>query len=231
MKRLLLAIIATHAASACIGDTLQFKSGKIYQCQILTYEEGYFTVVMDGKKQQAPAKTIYRIEFAPLATNPFEGLSSPPVPPPDSTPNGRWKLSTEMSPIDDSQTIILRLYADGMVTAGYKKSQPQLYIRYKEARLEAYIAFDFFIGSDGTEVTTRMGDESSRTRQWSTSSDYEAVFFPGDVETFINDLSRVDKFVVRLTPYGESPVTATFTTTGLSEAAKPLLLAVKASRK
>lgn len=231
MKQIFTAIIITIAASTCIGDTLQFKSGKIYQCQILTFEEGYFTVFLDGKKQQAPAKNIYRIEFSPLTPNLFEGLPSSLVPPPEPIPNGRWKLSTEQSPIDDSQTIILRLFADNEVLSGFKKSQPVLIIRYKESRLEAYIAYDFFIHNESTEVTTRIGNENAYKQRWKASSDYKAVFYPGSVESFIEELSSSDKLVVRLTPYGESEVTTSFTTKGLSEAAKPLLLALKASRK
>ena len=118
--------------------------------------------------------------------------------------------------------------ADGKVGSGFKSSQPVLIIRYKESKLEAYVAFNFFITTESTEVTTRVGNNAAETRQWSTSSDYEAVFYPGYVESFIKELSQANTLVVRLTPYGESPVTASFTTTGLSEAAKPLLHAYKA---
>lgn len=232
MKYILTSLIAALLPLTSIGDTLQFKSGKIYDCHVLAFEEGNFTVLLDGKKQQAPAKNIFRIEFSakpPLTLESITGADSAPSP--VDTGTGRWRLSTENSPIDDSQTIILKLFADSEIGSGYKKTQPVIVLRYKESKLEAYIAYDIFIGTDETDVTTRLGDGSAYTRSWSISSDYKAIFYPGYVETFIDEMSGVDTLVVRLTPYGESPITATFTTSGLSEAAKPLLRAVKGSRK
>ena len=231
MKYVFATILISLLPGTVIGDTLQFKSGKIYECHIISFEEGVFTVLLDGKKQQAPANNVYRIEFSAKPPLTIETPSGDQASPAIESGTGRWKLITERSLIDDSQTIILQLYADSEIRSGYHKTQPVLFLRYKESRLESYIAYDIFIGSDGTDVTLRLGSGSAQTRSWSTSSDYKAVFYPGSVENFINDMSRVDTLVVRLTPYGESPITATFTTTGLSEAAKPLLRAAKGDKR
>ena len=120
-------------------------------------------------------------------------MASPPfLPPSPSAETGatKWNMSTEQSPVDDSQTIILRLTAEEDVGTGFKSSRPVLIIRYKESELEAYIAFGFFIGTEGTEVTTRIGKDAPKTRSWSTSSDYKAVFVPGDVRAFISTNCR-----------------------------------------
>ena len=94
-----------------IGDTLQFKSGKIFECQVLSFEEGAFTVAVDGKKQQALVKNIYRIDFDVPPSSILNTTSPLSEPIEEIKGTGKWKLSTEKSPIDDSQTITLRLVA------------------------------------------------------------------------------------------------------------------------
>lgn len=46
------------------GDTLYFKTGKSYPCEVLSYSNSSFTVRVNGTAQQAPAANVERIEFS-----------------------------------------------------------------------------------------------------------------------------------------------------------------------
>lgn len=59
-------------------DSLKFSSGTEYTCEVLSYEDGLFTVRLDtGAIKKAPAKQIARIQFAPNAS-PLEVKSAAP---------------------------------------------------------------------------------------------------------------------------------------------------------
>ena len=130
---------------------------------------------------------------------------------------GRWGISTDVSPIDDSKTVICRLDADDSVRVGYDTIKPTMLVRYKEGELEAYIVYDTFLGSDSIPVTVRFGKGSAESMTWSISTDHKAAFISGDIAQFINRLELVDSLVVRLTPYGESPVTVSFSPKGVDK--------------
>ena len=51
-------------ANCSLGDTLYFKSGKSYPCNVVSYSNSVFTVILNNTKQQAPAANVDRIEFA-----------------------------------------------------------------------------------------------------------------------------------------------------------------------
>lgn len=67
-------------ATTGIADTLYFKSGKSYSCQVLGFSNATFTVILDGDTQQAPAANVDRIDFSE------EMPSYDPVPSPFSNP-------------------------------------------------------------------------------------------------------------------------------------------------
>jgi len=67
--------------------------------------------------------------------------------------SGKWRIRVDTSPLDDSQTVVGSLSADNEIKVGYRTDTPTLIVRYKEGELEAYISYDAFLGSDGTEVT------------------------------------------------------------------------------
>jgi type VI secretion system protein VasI len=130
---------------------------------------------------------------------------------------GRWSISTDVSPIDDSKTVICRLDADASVRVGYDTIKPTMIVRYKEGELEAYIVYDTFLGTDSIPVTLRFGKGNAENATWSISTDHKATFIRGDIAQFINKMERVDSLVVRLTPYGESPVTISFSPKGVDK--------------
>ncbi len=142
----------------------------------------------------------------------------------DDEPVG-WQLRTDVSPIDDTKSYFLSRTAQEPIGSGFMRSTPTLMIRYKERELEVYVTFGTYLGSDKTVVTVRIGESTARQEEWGLSTDGKAIFCPTDDRAFVDQLIQNDRLVLRLTPFGESPVTATFDLTGLSEAIKPMTTA------
>ena len=129
--------------------------------------------------------------------------------------------------MDDKKSFYLSLDADTPVASGYKSGTPSLLIRYKEKEFSCFINYGFFLGTESTEVTHRLDQGQPVTRDWSISTDHEAIFAPGDEKAFVGTLMRASTMVVRLTPFSESPVTTTFDLRGLKDAMNPIIEAMK----
>jgi TonB family protein len=97
-----------------------------------------------------------------------------------------------------------------------------LVLRCQSAEVEAYIDWHDYMGSDASDVTTRLGTAPPERSQWSHSTDEKATFYPGDHTQFLESLLLVDRFVAQATPYNESPITAVFVLSGLAQAVVPL---------
>ena len=133
---------------------------------------------------------------------------------------GQWSVFTDTDPLYDSATVTLRNDStEGRSSFGEPIT---LFLRCSNGKTEAYIDWKDFLGSDSLSVAFRVGQQEARTYLWGLSTDHEATFFPRSVEMFINSLLNVDTFVARATPYNESPVTAVWDLSGLSEAVIPL---------
>jgi type VI secretion system protein VasI len=130
---------------------------------------------------------------------------------------GNWRISTDVSPIDDSKTVVCILDADASVQVGYNTIKPSLIVRYKEGGLNAYVNYGTFLGSDNIPVTLRFGKGNAESTTWSISTDNKAAFISGNVAQFVNRLESVDSLIVRLTPYSENPVTISFSPNGIDK--------------
>lgn len=85
----------------------------------------------------------------------------------------------------------------------------------------AYINWNYYLGGGEARLNVRFGSEHASTESWPVSTDKEASFVPGSVIAFIRWLAKVNEFITQATPYGGSPFTAIFNTSGLGEAVKP----------
>lgn len=134
--------------------------------------------------------------------------------------SGKWNVSIDTNPIDDTKTVTLYLVADSGKSS--MLGQPVvLFIRCKSLETNVFINWRDYLGSEAT-VLTRIGKEKAETRNWNLSTDSQATFFPRNEVDFLNKLLIVDSFVAQVTPYNESPVTAIFDVKGLSNAITPL---------
>ena len=132
---------------------------------------------------------------------------------------GKWKVSVDVNPIDDSKTVTLVLDAD---SGKNRWGDPvSLVARCKSNSTELYINWKNYIGSEA-DVLTRVSDNKAVTQRWSMSTDKKASFHRKPIP-FLKEMLTSPKLVAQVTPYNESPVTAIFNTAGLENAIKPLL--------
>ncbi len=143
------------------------------------------------------------------------------------TGSGKWRLRTDTSPMDDTKSYFLSLDAEAPVGTGFRAGTPTMMIRFREEKFDCFISYPLFIGSDTTDVTARIDRQQPVTRKWNISTDHKAIFAPGDARQFVRYMTTAESLVVRLTPYGESPVTTTFDIRGLNEAIAPILEAMR----
>lgn len=131
---------------------------------------------------------------------------------------GKWQVSTDVNPIDDSKSVTLILTAD----SGESKWKKKVYLvaRCKSNSTELYIGWGSYLGSEA-EVLTRIGDFKATTTSWSISTDKKATFRRRPI-SFLKKMLKSNKMIAQVTPYNENPVTAIFDTSGLVNAIKPL---------
>lgn len=146
-------------------------------------------------------------------------LNQPQSKPVSTTGVGKWRTRDTTNPIDDSRTVVLTLAADGQRSRFGEEIR--LVLRCQSNETEVYINWNDFLGSEAM-VTTRIGAAKATTSRWGLSTDKKASFYPDNPVTLIQALLDQSTFVAQVTPYAESPVTATFDLTGLAEAVKPL---------
>lgn len=133
---------------------------------------------------------------------------------------GKWRVNDSKNPIDDTRTVLVVLASEtGKPRFG---GEIRLVLRCKSKETEAYINWSDFLGTDKASVTTRIGNQKATTSDWGLSSDNKASFYPGDVVSFIKSLMEHDSFIAQVTPFSESPLTASFDTKNLVNAVKPL---------
>jgi type VI secretion system protein VasI len=145
-------------------------------------------------------------------------LDGPQFQPQSISGSGKWKANVEFNPIDDSKTVTIVLHADsGKSRWGNNIS---LIARCKSGKTELYINWRDYLGSE-SYVLTRIGKNKAVTRKWSLSTDSKATFNRDSV-SFLKEMLKSPKLVAHTTPYNENPVTATFDTSGLENAIKPL---------
>lgn len=145
-------------------------------------------------------------------------LSSPQIQTTNTPSNGKWVVTTNTNPIDDTKTVIAMLVAD----EGASKwgNQVTFIARCKSGSTEVFINWYDYLGSEAT-VLTRVGNEKAKTSEWDLSSDSKASFARQPVK-LLKTMLTSNKFLAQITPYNESPVTAMFDTTGFDNAIKPL---------
>lgn len=157
------------------------------------------------------------------------GLDAPqPQAVPETASNaGKWAVSRDKNPLDDSERVVLILRAD---SGSSRFSGPIGFIaRCQSNSTEAYINWGDYLGNDGTfrneykNVTVRIGDGQASTQRWSLSTDSKATFAPSWAGDLLKKMAATNKLVVQTTPYNESPVTAIFDTTGMADALEPLM--------
>jgi type VI secretion system protein VasI len=131
---------------------------------------------------------------------------------------GKWNVSVDVNPIDDSKTVTLILDAN----SGKSRFGKPVYmvLRCKSKKTNLYIGWNDYLGGEA-DILTRIGKNKANTSRWSMSTDKKASFHPKPIP-FIKEMLQSNKLIAQVTPYNASPVTAVFNTSGLTNAIKPL---------
>lgn len=155
------------------------------------------------------------------------GLDKPRPQPIDVTGTGKWNVSRDKNPLDDTERVIMSLLADtGKSTYGKTIS---FVARCQSNKTEAYINWNDYLGDDSYDVydewkwvTIRIGDAKAQRQRWGLSTDSEATFAPDWAGDLLKRMVKADTFLAQVTPYNENPVTAIFDTKGMAAALRPL---------
>jgi type VI secretion system protein VasI len=145
---------------------------------------------------------------------------------------GKWRTQRSKNPLDDSETVVISLDAES--GSGKFGDKVTLVAVCRSNQTQMYVDWESYLGNDSgdfrrewKEIIVRVGNESARKERWNISTDKKATFAPDWAGDLLRKMAATDKFVVQLTPYSESPITAVFATAGLKQALVPLATVCK----
>jgi len=142
-----------------------------------------------------------------------------------SAGKGAWHTSTSTDPLTDKAIYIAMLDADS--GKGRFGGRIDMVVRCAKGKTEFYINWDSFLGTEGALLTYRVGKSKAVKSTWQVSTDHKSSFFPGSPAATLKAMIAAESFVASVTPYSESPVTATFNTAGAGEALGEIRTACK----
>lgn len=137
-------------------------------------------------------------------------------------PPSKWRVTTEISDIDDTTNVFMRLSSDDNIRGRFGASGPmRMHIACRENTTSLWIIFNGHHMSDyqyGT-VTYRLDKTTARNKSMRESTDNQALglWRGGSSIPFIKSMFGHEKMLIKATPYGESAVKATFTIAGLED--------------
>lgn len=133
--------------------------------------------------------------------------------------SGKWRVDTEINPLNDTKSVFLTITAD----KGFSKWNKNITMtaRCMNNKTELYINWGSYLGRKA-RVTTRIGKNKSTTKNWTVSTDSKASFYRGKTISLLKMMAKNEKVVFQITPYSENPVTAIFDIRGLNNALVPL---------
>ena len=142
--------------------------------------------------------------------------------------NGKWNVRREVSRIDDSSTVVLSIKSDDNFLGKYgAEKHASMIIRCMENTTSIYFKFgDHFLADiqGYGALTYRLDDRKPGKKSLDVSTDNEALglWAGGSSIPFIKQMLGTESLVVRVTPFNESSITATFDIRGIDEAVQPV---------
>lgn len=143
--------------------------------------------------------------------------------------SGAWSVNEGASKLTDQKTIVAALESDEVVNCGWNRGDKiRLILRCSEGKTVAYFNTGCHMTAsqynDYGVIEYRIDAEKAKKVNGDASTDNRALglWSGSQAIPFIRSLIGKAKLVVRMTPYGESPFTATFSISGADEATKKL---------
>ncbi|WP_312619033.1 type VI secretion system-associated protein TagO [Agrobacterium pusense] len=144
-------------------------------------------------------------------------------------PKGQWQVSTETSKMTDQKSVFLSVESEEVIDCGWNKgAKISMHLRCQEDSTDLFFVTDCHMTSGAYssygDIDYRVDTEKAKKVSGSASTDNKALGLWGGGKSIpvIKQMIGKEKIVVRMTPYSESPFTATFNIAGLAEAVKPL---------
>lgn len=142
--------------------------------------------------------------------------------------SSKWSVREDVSPIDDSKTVVLSVSSTETVQTRFRRTaSPRLILRCHENTTSFYISFGgLHMADHGSygDVDLRVDKKPSKTYSMAESTDNKALGLWNGHRSIpaIKSMFRGKTLTIRATPFSESPVTLQFPISGLEEAIKPL---------
>ena len=141
-----------------------------------------------------------------------------PVPQVHAQSSGSWTGGvTGRSPIDDSQTVVFRLGADGEFQGWLDRYRATLFVRCLEGTTDAFIrtGTPAAAARRGHTVEIRLDKRDAAAQRWSASNDRKALFAPEPI-ALIRQIASAERMLVRFTPFNANPAVLDFDVRGLT---------------
>ncbi len=145
-----------------------------------------------------------------------------------SSNSGSWQLDTHQDALSGQTITVIGLVPTSDTDNDFDSTS--IYIRCAQDKtLDFQVDWDQKMTTDSSttsfEVDYRIGQNGIQSGNWPMSNDAEGLFYPDNVMTFLQQLESSNSFVAQVTPVGMEPISATYDTTGLSQAVIPVLKA------
>lgn len=145
------------------------------------------------------------------------------------TSPGKWSSASEASKLTDDNTITLTLDSNEVIDCGWNNgAKITLVVRCQEKKTAVYFVTGCHMASseydDYGKIEYRIDAQKARSVDADASTDNKALglWSGASAIPLIKQMTSGRQMVTRMTPYSESPFTATFDIVGLDEAIKPL---------
>lgn len=146
---------------------------------------------------------------------------------PATKPKPAWIVQTDQSPLTDERSVYLSVRSENDVRCRFGHGQPlTLLVQCFENTTSLYIQSHCFVADiqGYGDVDVRLDDEPMRTIAMRESTNNRALgLWRGNRSIpVVRSMFGKERLIARLTPFNDSPVTATFPITGLETAIEPL---------
>lgn len=133
-----------------------------------------------------------------------------------------WDVNFSRSEMDDTPQVVMRVESLETIEKHGNLIRPILIIRCAENSTDLFITYKkIFLNTESIQVEYRLDDNKSIKATWGISTDYKATFARKPIN-LIKSMFNKDRMLIRLTPYGDSPIVAKFNISGLKESIEPL---------
>lgn len=168
--------------------------------------------------------------LTPLFTSTPKPTSTPaetstPIPSPTPQANlGKWKITKEVSSIDDKTNVYATLEAETEVSGAILKERPVIVIRCQNSTLDLFINVGMYMeetsfGSKETNIRLRFDKQPAEAMIAGLSKDEQAIF-SGNPRAMISEMVTAKTMALEFSPMNSTPQSTAFDLQGLREAAK-----------